>query len=754
MGARTECLSSLILGLLASSAGAWQTSGDDGSALGPRQYEIRRATSAVEVDGVLDERAWQDALVLELSYEWSPGDNIPPPVRTEFLVTYDAERFYAAWRAFDPNPSQIRAHLMDRDAFQTFIQDDHVVLNLDTFNDENRAFEFRVNALGVQMDAILSENEGIEDFSFDLIWDSAGRLTSDGYVVEMAVPLSQLRFPSTPGPQTWGFDVGRSYPRNVRHRIGAAPVDRNKLCGLCQANKLTGFEGMKQSRNLQVTPTMTAIRTDELSGFPRGDLQTGDEDVEIGLSTRWGVTPNLGLDAALNPDFSQVEADAAQLNVNERFALFFPEKRPFFLEGADLFSTPVQVVFTRTVIDPEWGIKLTGKQKAGAFGILVADDEAGGVLLIPSNQRSDFAFLQDGVSTALVRWRRDLGNGYNLGLVATGREAEDYHNRVYGLDGVFRLNSSNTVRLQALRSDTLYPDAVVAEFGLGARGVDGDAYLLEWAHRTRDWFWTAAFEQREPGFRADAGFVPRVDIREARGMIQRQIWGDEEDFYQQINVGLIGLRTEDHGGQLTDETIDLFANVSGPLQSLLELSVERNKQFFGGTLYEGLDRMQAVIQAQPGGSLRLALAADVGETIDFSNNQPADLFEVNPSVELKLGRHFNMQLDHSLQRLDVEGGELFEVNLSQLRLIYNFGVRSFARAIFQYLDLERDPTLFQAPVSAREQELFTQLLFSYKLNPQTVLFLGYSDNRFGVEEISLTQTDRTFFFKIGYAWIM
>lgn len=753
MTARKRSLSCLLLWACTSTAGAFQAPGSDGAPLGPHHYQIRRATSPVKVDAVLDEKAWRDALAFELAYEWLPGDNAPPPVRTEFLVTYDDEHLYAAWRAFDPDPSQIRAHLMDRDILETFAQDDHVHLILDTFNDENRAFQFRVNPLGVQMDGVISENESIEDFSFDMIWDSAGRITDDGYVVEIAVPLSQLRFPSTPGPQTWGFDVNRSYPRKVRHRIGGAPVDRNKSCGLCQADKVSGFEGLRQARSLQVTPTVTGVRTDALSSFPAGQLQEGDNEAELGLSTRWGITPDLSLDATLNPDFSQVEADVAQLDVNQRFALFYPEKRPFFLEGADLFSTPVQAVFTRTVIDPDWGIKLTGKPRGNALGISLAEDAADGVLLVPSNQRTDFAILNEGVSTGLVRWRRDLGRGSNLGAVVTGREGANYHNRVYGLDGFLRLNGSNTVRLQALHSDTRYPAEVLAQLDLDNRNPSGGAYFLEWNHHSRDWTWATAFEQRDPGFRADAGFVPRVDIRELRGVLQRQIWGDTADLFQQISFGLSGLHTEDVGGQLTDEQIRLFGNVSGPWQSALELSVERDKQLVDGVLYEGMDRAQAFFQAQPRGWVRLAFSADLGETVDYENNQPANLFQVNPSVEVKLGRHLNAKFDHSLQRLDVEGGRLSEANLSQVRLIYNFGVRSFVRAIVQYLDLKRDPDLFLLPVAARDRELFTQLLYSYKLNPQTVLFLGYSDNRLGGQEVSLTQTDRTFFLKVGYAWI-
>lgn len=725
--------------------------------LSSRHLEVRPAASPIRVDGSLDEAAWQEALVFDLPYEWAPGDNTPPPVATEFLVTYDQDRLYAAWRAHDPDPSQIRAHLMDRDAIDTFVQDDHVVLMVDPFNDARRAFQFRINPLGVQADAVFSENEGVEDFSFDMIWASAGRITEEGYVVEIAIPFNQIRFPRSSTPQTWGFDVGRSYPRSVRHRIASWPRSRSNNCLLCQVDKVSGFTGLEPGRNLEVTPTLTAQRTDA-APVAGEDLVSGDEEVEPGVSARWGITPNVSLNAAVNPDFSQVEADAAQLQVNQRFALFFPEKRPFFLEGVDYFVTPVQAVFTRTVVDPEWGLKLTGKEGGHAFGVFVSEDERNR-LTIPSNQRSDAVLIEDAVTSGVVRYRRDVGRGSTVGALLTGREGDGYHNRVAGLDVFSRLSATDTVRFQALRSDTLYPGATARLYDQSPDAFQGDALFADYRHSTRDWFWSLAYEDRDPGFRADSGFVPRVDIREARGTVRRLFWGEGDDWYTQISIGLDGRRTEDHSGRLTDEGFDLYANLSGPLQSILELSVELNTDFVDAldrqVLYEDMSRYEAFFSIQPSGIARFTLYTDYGDAVDFTNNQPADVFVLAPGVELKLGRHLNAKIDHQLERLDVAGGELYEANLTQLRLIYNFNVRSFVRGIFQYLDLQRNLELHDPVVRpffrTDTETFFTQLLFSYKLNPQTVLFLGYSDNRLGQPEVSLSQTDRTFFFKVGYA---
>jgi hypothetical protein len=718
-------------------------------------HTVNRATSSITIDGVSDEVAWQHATSLTLDYEWLPGDNAEPPVETVALLTYDDDALYVAFRASDPNPREIRAHLMDRDQINTFVQDDHVTLLIDTFNDQRRAVQLRVNPLGVQADAIFSEVDGIEDFSWDIIWDSAGRITAQGYEIEIAVPLNQIRFPRTSGVQSWGIEVGRSYPRSLRHRISSSPRDRNNACLLCQIDKVTGFAGVEPGRNIEIDPTLTVIRTDQRLELPDGELQPGDEEVEPGVSVRWGVTPNLSLNAAVNPDFSQVEADVAQLEVNERFALFYPEKRPFFLEGIDYFSTPMQAVFTRTVVDPRWGVKLTGKQDRHALGLFVTDDEVNS-LIIPSNQGSQIAVLDESVTSGVLRYRLDIGSGSTFGVLYAGREGSDgYHNRVGGVDGFFRLSRSNTVRLQYLHSDTQYPEAIAGPYGQSRQPFSGDAGMISLQHASRSWFANLTYEDYDPGFRADSGFIPRVDVRTISGALVRTFWGDADDWYTQVNVGAFVLRSENSDGELTDETWQLNANLLGPWQSNLGVNVSRSSERLAGTLYEQLDRIGVNLQAQPTGAFRISFSGLLGDSLDYSNLQRAELLHLQPAVEMKIGRRINAKLDHTLQQLDVEDGRLLSAKLTQVTLVYNFNVRSFVRSIFQHLDVSRDPQLYTAgEVSPQSDELFTQLLFSYKLNPQTVLFVGYSDRRVGTLDFSLTETDRTFFVKLGYAWIL
>ncbi|MDA8016545.1 MAG: carbohydrate binding family 9 domain-containing protein [Thermoanaerobaculia bacterium] len=724
----------------------------------PEPLPISRASSSIEVDGVLDEPAWANALKMTIGYEWFPGDNAEPPVATDVFLTYDDDAFYVGFVAYDPDPSAIRAHLMDRDTIGTFVQDDHVTFMIDTFNDERRAFQFRINPLGVQADALFSQVEFIEDFSWDVIWDSAGRITTEGYVVEVALPLDQIRFPETEGPQTWGVELGRSYPRDRRHRMSANPRDRDRTCLLCQVDKVRGFEGIEPGRNLEVTPTVTGLVAEARPGFPGGDFETEEEDGEVGVSMRWGITQALTLNAAYNPDFSQVEADAAQLNVNERFALFFEEKRPFFLEGVDFFATPINAVFTRTVVDPEFGLKLTGKQGANAGGAFVTRDEVNS-LVFPSNQGSRQTLTREAVDGAVARYRRDIGQGGAVGVLLTSRSADEYENQVAGIDGFLRLGQVDELRFQYLASESRYADDVALSFGQPLGDFNGDAFEVSYAHNARNWAWNAKYEDLEPGFRADFGFVPRVDLRQLSGGVQRTVWGGEDDAYDQLNFGGSWVRAEDHEGDLTDREIDIFANFRGPLQSFVEVATSERTRVVRGVRHDGLQLYEAVGQFQPGAIGKVVLFVADGETVDFSNNRPADMTIWNPQLEMKLGRHFNAQLSHVQQTLDAPEGEILDVGLSELKVVWNFSLRSFLRAIVQYQNLDRNPELFVVPVEEKVETLFTQLLFSYKLNPQTVLFLGYSDNSLGVEDsrfplqsVSLTQTDRTLFFKLGYAF--
>ncbi|HXH06152.1 MAG TPA: carbohydrate binding family 9 domain-containing protein [Vicinamibacterales bacterium] len=740
--------STALVGLVLVSSGAAAQPAADRTTPPPlRTYTVQRAVSPIRIDGHLDEPAWRSATVVPLQYEWFPGDNVEPRVRTDCLVTFDAERLYVAFRAYDPEPSAIRARLVDRD---TAFQDDTVGFMVDPFNDGRRAFQFRVNALGVQMDAVNSDIDTSEDWSWDAIWESRGRIVDDGYIVEIAVPFSSLRFARRP-VQTWGFVALRDYPRSTRHRMQSAWRDRRRTCLICQFDKLSGLEGISPGRNVELDPTVTAARTDRRTVFPGGTLAAGPLDPQAGLTARWGITPGTMAHVTLNPDFYQVEADVAQLEINNRFALFYPEKRPFFLEGADFFATPVRAVFTRTVTDPSWGAKLTGKQGRHAYGLFLARDEIANFIL-PSNQGSRVDALETELTSGVYRYRRDIGGGSSLGLLYTGREGSGYHNRVGGVDGLLRPTRSSEIKFQYLRSDTQYPAALAERQGERLDAFGGNAWLLEYFQGTRDYALLARYRDLSPTFRADSGFEPRVDTRTLAVAGERAWWGRPKQWYTRLTAGGAGDRTVDYTGRVTDARLSVHGSYLGPAQTLVIYNPSWNREFFAGVTYDNL-RHTIVLQSRPSGTLALAATIQAGETIDVANARPATTLSVAPSIEFSAARRINGTASHTFQRLTVRGGRLFTANLAQTRLIYHFNVRTFVRAILQYTAIDREVARYLTPVPPRTRRLFSQYLFSYKLNPQTVLLLGYSDTYQGLVQVDLTQTDRTFFLKLGYAWV-
>ncbi len=717
-----------------------------------KNYIVKKAVSKIKIDGVLDDEAWKHPEKIRIIYEWSPDENIPAPVETECLVTFDKSKFYIAFRCFDPEPQKIRAHLMDRDSIHTFVQDDYVSFMIDTFNDERRAFQFQANPLGIQTDAIFSELEGYEDFSWDAIWESAGRITDFGYVVEIAIPFNQLRFPKDKGIQIWGFEANRSYPRNVRHRLSTHVRDRNISCLLCQFNKLTGFAGISPGKNIEFNPTLTLIRTDNREDFPAGDMDTGKIVVEPGISARWGITPNLILNAAVNPDFSQVEADVAQLEVNTRFALRYPEKRPFFLEGADFFRTPIEAVFTRTVFDPIWGAKMSGKLGENAGGFFATQDRYNN-LVFPSNQGSALTSLDEDVFNSVFRYRRDVGKGSTVGLLYTARTGHDYFNHVAGADGFFRLSGAKTLNIQYLHSQTDYPEAVAQSFGQEEKPFGGDALYALFVHRGRNIYYHFGYEDLSAGFRADSGFIPRVDTRKLETKIQYVTWGKEGGWFDRIGVMARGQNITDHQNNLTDREFLFASSYTGLWQSYLEIDFIIQKEFFNGVTYDQ-NQLGFYLEMKPVGGLKYYIYTGIGDAIDYSNSRLARSLLLNPAIEFGIGKYLNVNLNHTFQRLSLEGEKIYTANLLQTKLVYNFNVRTFVRAIVQYTDIDRDAGLYLNPVEPKTKALFTQFLFSYKINPQTVLFLGYSDNHLDFKGIDMTRTDRTFFLKLGYAVIL
>lgn len=723
-----------------------------------KTFSVKPAGSSIAIDGDLSEPAWASATSIPLIYEWQPGDNVPAVVETICLVTFDSERLYVAFRAKDPNPDDIRAHFADRDV--PFL-DDTVGFMIDTFNDRRRGYQFRINPRGVQMDAINSDVDFSEDWSWDAIWDAEGRITADGYIVEIAIPFTSLRFPAGTDIQTWGFSAMRDMPRSMRRRFRSTYTDRNQNCLVCQFDSLTGFQNITPGRNIEFDPTVTAARTDRLDAQPSsvhpGSLVTGDVDYEAGLSARWSITPNVTFSGTINPDFYQVEADAAQLDINTRFRLFFEEKRPFFLEGADFFSTPISAVFTRSIVDPSWGAKVTGKEGRSAFGFFVARDEVT-TMTFPGYEGSGFTSIAEPLTSAVGRYRVDIAGTSTIGVLMASRAGEEYANHVGGVDGLVRIGRSNSVQFQLLGSQTDYPTDIAERFEQPAEAFDGYAYALRFNRGTRNWFVGARAGGYSPEFRADSGFVTQTDLRTFGGNAARVFTGGAGQWYSRIEIGIGADRSSDFSGERVQWGVDFPLVYAGPMQSEIFYSPSPNHEYFLGREFDNF-RHNFGASIRPTGDFAVGVNGTIGGAIDFAGAREADQFRLSPFVSFNAFDRLALDFNHTYQHLDVEPGRLFTANLTQGRAVYHFNRRTFLRAILQYTHIDREAATNPGALALQTRRLFSQYLFSFKINPQTVLLVGYSDNQIGTPGITsfrqdMFQTDRTFFLKIGYAWVM
>lgn len=729
-----------------------------------RSYEIPFTADPVTVDGRLDESAWAKALVVTLDYETDPGENIKPPVETVCRLMYSVSYLFYSCEAFDPDPKAIRARLSDRDRSR---DDDSVGLSIDPYNAQNRSYSLDMNPFGIQSDRVVTSTRGPDD-SWDAVWDSAGRITDEGYVVEAAIPFASLSFPGGPGKHAWGFNMRRLYPRSVRHRISSSPADRGNSCRLCQYSILAGFEGVEPGLDLSITPTLTGAQSATREDLANGTLEQGDADFEPGLTVTWGFNPSMSLLGTLNPDFSQVEADNVQLDINQQFTLFFPERRPFFLEGSDAFQTPINAVNTRTVSDPSWGAKVTGKHGDDTLGGFIAKDDVTSIL-VPGVEGSSVALLDVGTQDAVVRYRRDVARASTVGVLVTNRSGGGYSNRVAGVDAELRFGESHQLSVQALGSQTRYPRTFLREAGITATtpdalAPDGHALSLFYRYNRRSWNASSSYRETTDGFRADLGFVTRVGVRRMDVRGERRWYGAGNDWYRRIEAGgsierlerLEPLASpgglEGFEGGLLEEQVRIYGTVEGPLDSRLHLQLGQRDRTYTGVLFPKQQTWQLEGAFRPMAALRFAFRAEGGDSIDFTGVRPGRRSKLRPEMNLLLGRHLRANLALERNSLNVDGDRLFQADVAELRLVYQFTARAFVRSIFQYTQIERTPELYADPVPFQDDNLFGQLLFTYRLSPETALFFGYTGQYNALDSSGLIETGNTLFLKLSYDW--
>lgn len=717
----------------------------------PPPQALTRTNGRISIDGNLTDEGWKQALVVDRFFETSPGNNIPAKVKTTAYITYDDAYFYIGIKADDPDVSKIRAPYVERD--QVVGTDDNIAIFIDARNDKRSALELRVSPRGIQADGIYDDATVTEDFSPDFFYDTAARITTEGWQAEFRIPLTTLRYPET-DPQTWGLLIWRNYPREFRYAFHSSPITRGSNCLVCHTMELTGITNLPSSHHLVVAPYGTAAGQRERQD--PGDLSSpfnkDSADASAGVDVKWNPSANSAIDATINPDFSQVEADVPQIATNQRFALFFPEKRPFFLEGADLFNSPIQAVYTRTITDPQWGLRSTGKFGDTSYTVLAGRDEGGGLVLLPGPSFSSFA-PQDFESTvALGRIRHDLGLSFGSFLFTDREINGGGHNRVFGPDAQWRPNDTDFITGQFLYSQTENP--IQPPFFSGESLNDHGAQFT-WDHQQTKYDWRLRYNDFGTDFRADIGFVPQVGYRETLGAGGLRFYPENKILSYARTYAVYDQFYLPNGDSLGhDYYPGIFLIGTHNLNSQIEF--HNNEVLVGNTLLTQ-NYLSYFLQFDLNRKIsRILVQGRAGDLIDFDNTRVGSGANISFTGTFRPFDHLTLISDLAREWLNLDEpaarGRLYTASVARLKGVYVFDARSFLRVIGQYVTTKRDPLLYTFDVPERDGQFLGSILYGYRLNWQTVFFVGYGDNGIVNQSNALVRTGRSIFFKISYAF--
>jgi hypothetical protein len=726
---------------------------------------IPRVEAAVTVDGVLDEPPWDQAVRLGGFSQYQPVDGQPAEERTEVLVWYSPEALHFGIVAYDRDPSAIRATVADRDDID---RDDSVTLYLDTFNDRRRAFFFAVNPLGAQQDGVQSEGTPTPgqmvatsvDKNPDFTFDSKGRLADFGYSVEIRIPFKSLRYSGT-GPLTWGLNIKRTVQR-TGHEDTWTDVRRGSASFLGQAGAITGLRDLRRGLVTEVQPVVTSSAKG-LRLSPSRAFRRGSADFDPGLNVRLGFT-NVSLDGTINPDFSQVESDAGLVTVNERFALFFPEKRPFFLEGIDLFSTPNQLVYTRRIAQPIAGGKVTGKPGRIGLAYLTAVDET----------------ATGNVVFNIARLRHDFGANSLVGVTYTDRTGKTDSNRVLAADS--RIVFGRLYYVQ---------------------GQVGGSWTAGGGPTSRSPIWNAIFDRtgRRWGFNyrvlavgetftAQSGFVPRNNIVDAHAFNRLSFYGERGSTIESVTVAFGPARIWAYGDFLRrppiegDETVQVFLRMRGGWQATAQM--RRGFVHFDPALYRS-----HTIEGTSGAPLPFNPPTGVSGMMGATVTASTPIFQIfNGKIEVQQAEvaifpeaaeghetrvvatmnarptsSIRIELGQTYSRITRahDASEFARTIIPRLRVDVQPRRSLFVRTIAEYRAQRQSPLVdprMGAPLFVNGVRLGPEMnglrvdwLFSYEPTPGTAVFFGYGASLETPRTLSLRGLERTddqFFVKLAY----
>lgn len=680
--------------------------------------DIPRFQTPPKIDGVLDNPAWEtQALKIEDFVQLTPKENGAPSERTVAYVGFDDKNLYLAFRCFDTDPSKVRCTITSRD---NTINDDWVLLMLDAYNEKRRAFSFFLNPAGIQIDAIRTEEGGSDNFdmSWDTAFDSAGTTDAEGWTVEMAVPFKSFRFPDRE-TKIWNVVLARNLPR--KGEIIMWPTFSRDIPGLLSQGRTWRLQGtVERGRNLEVMPVLTSLQR-----------QGGAFNVQPGANVKYGLRSNLTLDFAANPDFSHIEADAPQIDVNLRYALRYQEKRPFFMEGMELFSYPqIEMVYTRRIIDPAFGAKISGKVGKTAYGILSAYD------VNPSESLWDVhnggGAKDHNALFNIVRLKTDIGSGSFLGFTLADKEINGSWNRVAGFDGQIRYKDRVFLFVQAIASKTSYDGEVTAL---------APALYAESYYTTRHWTAGGWFQAMHPEFEASSGFVNRVDYRSGGGFASYTLYPDKP-FLNQVRFQLqAGQRDSYFGSTVQDQWARLNLQVRFTEFNAVYATLERSLERYAEADFRKTD---LTVQAESNliAWMPFGLFFQTGDSINYD---PEDAFlgysnAYGLYASFKPSQRLNLGFDLSKQTFWEKwgGDELWDYNVARMKTTYQISKPLSVRAIVDYNHFYK--------------EIFGSFLVSWVLKPGTVIFVGFDNNYLRDPLGRYARDNYNVFLKFSYWW--
>ncbi len=702
----------------------------------------------IVIDGNLDDEGWRTAALADNFCESYPGDCTKPKNDMWVRVGYDDENLYVSFQLKD-DPNEIRSTLSERDAIW---QDDYFGIILDTFGNSEWAYFLATNPLGIQGDTRII-NGGNEDDSFTVIFKSAGMVTEDGYQVELAFPFRSLRFPAG-SVQDWKINFWVTQPRGDRNRYTWFPQDRDNSCFICQLGEIKGIKGISESRNLQFLPALTGLQGSSLknSENPTEGLEHGKLTAEPSLGVKYGINRNLTMDLALNPDFSQIEADPSQVDVNTTFALFFDERRPFFQEGSDLFDTEISTVYTRSINNPTVAAKLTGRYDNYSLGYIGGRDQVS-PYNIPFAENS--AVFSGGASFSnIFRLKRAFGKGNYIGGLMTDRRMDaGGSGTTFGVDGAKRLTETFNLKFQFVGSNTIEPDSPELSqnireqtFGNGytsafdGESFNGSAAAIGLERFGRHWVMVTQAEASSPTFRAENGFESKNSIYESF-TFQQYVFYPKTDWITRISPNIVAGLDADWDRQWKDRfvAVGIQGTLKGQTQFNLRTNVINDERFAGSTL-KGVRSTNLFINSNFSQFMTIGGGGNVGESISRNLDNPtvgnSKFFNVfstmKPNSQLKIRPSLVYNSLH-----EKSGEEIFSGYIFRSRFDYQATKNLSVRLIAEYNKFSDSFAL--------------DPLITYRLNAFSALYFGSTLDYLNYNEpYGLSQTDRQIFFKLQY----